>query len=122
MTYEIALGDRTYLSWSLRGWLLFKRFGISYKAQHARLASDEFTTPMQDFWPARTVPAVRFPDVTIADSLDGVRRSEPLSHRAQPLGSAVGYRAGTGAFGGAETGDGARRCQRRPDIGHADIL
>lgn len=41
MTYEIALSDRTYLSWSLKGWLLFKRFGISYKAQHAWLASDE---------------------------------------------------------------------------------
>lgn len=69
MTYEIALGDRAYSSWSLRGWLLFERFGIPYKARHARLASDAFATLMQDFRPARTVPAVRFPEVTIADSL-----------------------------------------------------
>jgi len=69
MPYEIALGDRAYSSWSLRGWLLFERFGIPYKARHARLGSDAFAMLMRDFWPARTVPAVRFPEVTNADSL-----------------------------------------------------
>nr|WP_306266436.1 glutathione S-transferase [Pararhizobium sp. IMCC3301] len=69
MTYEIALGDRAYSSWSMRGWLLFDHFGIPCKARHARLGSDAFTTLMRDFQPARTVPAVRFPEVTIADSL-----------------------------------------------------
>ncbi len=69
MIYVIALGDRAYSSWSLRGWLLFERFGIPYKARHARLGSDAFATMMQDFQPARTVPAVRFPEVTIGDSL-----------------------------------------------------
>jgi glutathione S-transferase len=69
MTYEIALGDRAYSSWSLRGWLLFERFTIPYTARHALLGSDAFTTMMQDFQPARTVPAVRFPDVAISDSL-----------------------------------------------------
>ncbi len=69
MTHEIALGDRAYSSWSLRGWLLFERFGIPYTARHARLGSDAFATMMQDFQPARTVPAVRFRDVAISDSL-----------------------------------------------------
>lgn len=68
MTYEIALGDRAYSSWSMRGWLLLEHFGIPYEARHARLGSDAFPTLMQDFRPARTVPAVRFPEVTIADS------------------------------------------------------
>lgn len=69
MSYEIALGDRAYSGWSLPGWLLFERFGIPYKARHAQLSSDGFAALMKEFRPARTVPAVRFPDVTISDSL-----------------------------------------------------
>lgn len=69
MTYEIALGDRAYSSWSMRGWLLFERFAIACTTRHARLGSDEFATMMQDFQPARTVPAVRFPEAVIGDSL-----------------------------------------------------
>lgn len=69
MTYEIALGDRSYSGWSLPGWLLLERFGIPYTARHAELSSDGFAAMMRDFFPARTVPAVRFADVTIADSL-----------------------------------------------------
>lgn len=69
MIYEIALGDRAYSSWSMRGWLLFEHSGIPYQARHARLYSDAFAKMMLDFQPARTVPAVRFPEVTIADSL-----------------------------------------------------
>lgn len=67
--YEIAIGDRAYSSWSLRGWLLFERFGIPCKVHHARLTTDEFATMIKGFYPSRTVPAVRFPDVTIGDSL-----------------------------------------------------
>lgn len=69
LTYEIALGDRAYSSWSLRSWLLFERFGIPCRARYARLGSDAFRTLIQEFHPARTVPAVRFPEVAIGDSL-----------------------------------------------------
>lgn len=27
MTYVLAIGDRSYSSWSLRAWLMFERFG-----------------------------------------------------------------------------------------------
>ncbi len=69
MAYEVALGDRAYSGWSLPGWLLFERFGIPFTARHAQLGSEGFATMMAGFHPARTVPAVRFADVTIADSL-----------------------------------------------------
>jgi glutathione S-transferase len=69
LTYEIALGDRAYSSWSMRGWLLFERFGIPCKARYARLGSDAFAKLIKEFHPARTVPAVRFPDMAIGDSL-----------------------------------------------------
>ncbi|MEY3309433.1 MAG: hypothetical protein RLZZ413_3471, partial [Pseudomonadota bacterium] len=28
MTYDLAIADRAYSSWSLRGWLLFDAFGL----------------------------------------------------------------------------------------------
>lgn len=53
----------------MRGWLLFERFGIPCKVRHARLGTDEFAALMKEFHPARTVPAVRFPEVVIGDSI-----------------------------------------------------
>ena len=69
MKYEIAIGDRAYSSWSMRGWLLFERFGIPCEVSHARLGTDQFAAMIKKFHPARTVPAVRFPEGAIGDSL-----------------------------------------------------
>ena len=33
MTYELFIGDRTYSSWSLRGWLMFENFGIPVRTR-----------------------------------------------------------------------------------------
>jgi len=30
MTYELYIGDRTFLSWSYRGWLMLEKFGLLY--------------------------------------------------------------------------------------------
>lgn len=68
--YELAIGDRGYSSWSLRGWLLFNAFGIAVQPHWARLYSDEFPRLMARFAPARTAPALRLPSgVVIAESL-----------------------------------------------------
>ncbi len=70
MTYSLAIGDRGYSSWSLRGWLLFDAFGIPVSTRTARLYTGDLPTLLQDFAPARTVPALRCPDGTVvADSL-----------------------------------------------------
>ncbi|MGO4908551.1 glutathione S-transferase [Pseudorhodobacter sp. W20_MBD10_FR17] len=70
MTYDLAIGDRAYSSWSLRGWLLFDAFGIPVKTQAARLYTDELPQLLAHFQPARTVPVMRTPDgVVIPDSL-----------------------------------------------------
>ena len=37
MTYTLAIGDCTYSSWSLRGWLLFDAFGIPVRLSRYRL-------------------------------------------------------------------------------------
>jgi len=57
--YSLAIGDRTYSSWSLRGWLLFEAFGIPVKLRTARMYTDEFPRLLEDFVPARTVPTLK---------------------------------------------------------------
>ncbi len=62
MDYELAIADRAYSSWSLRGWLLFDAFHIPVRTRVARLYSDGFGEMMARFAPARLVPAMRTPD------------------------------------------------------------
>jgi glutathione S-transferase len=70
MTYDLAIGDRAYSSWSLRGWLLFDAFGIPVNTRPARLYTDELPRLLAEFPPARTVPALRLPEgTTIGESL-----------------------------------------------------
>ena len=56
--YTLALGDHTYSSWSLRGWLLFEKFDIPVNLRKAHLYLQEFQDLMADFSPAKTVPAL----------------------------------------------------------------
>lgn len=62
MTYELAIGDRSYSSWSLRGWLFFEKFAIPVKIRTCVLYTDEVQRLLADFAPARLVPAVRTPE------------------------------------------------------------
>ncbi|MFT4716656.1 MAG: glutathione S-transferase [Paracoccaceae bacterium] len=61
MTYELAIGDRSYSSWSLRGWLLFAAFDLPVKTRTARMYSQGFHDLLADFAPARLVPAMKTP-------------------------------------------------------------
>lgn len=69
MTYELAIGDRTYSSWSLRGWLLFSAFEIPVKTRTARMYSDAFPALLAEFEPSRLVPAVKRDGAVIWDSI-----------------------------------------------------
>ncbi len=59
MTYVLAIGDRSYSSWSIRGWLMFARFGLPVTIKTARLYSPEVAALLKRFGAARTVPALR---------------------------------------------------------------
>lgn len=63
--YTLAIGDRAYSSWSLRGWLLFHAFGLPVSTQSGRLYTEDFSRLMAEFPPARTAPALRLPDGTV---------------------------------------------------------
>jgi glutathione S-transferase len=70
MTYHLAIGDRTYSSWSLRGWLLLEKFGLPVKCHTGRLYSEDFDRLLAEFSPARLVPALRTPDgILIGETL-----------------------------------------------------
>jgi glutathione S-transferase len=84
MTYELALGDRAYSSWSLRAWLLFEVFGIPVTTRVAPLFSDAFDRLMAHFAPSRTVPALKLPDGTVM--WDSLAISEELASRHPEAG------------------------------------
>jgi glutathione S-transferase len=68
--YDLVIGDRSYSSWSLRGWLLFDAFGVPVKTHLARLYSDELPNMLRDYVPAKTAPTMRTPDgVVVPESL-----------------------------------------------------
>ena len=79
MTYDLAIGDRSYSSWSLRGWLLFDAFGIPVSSHLARLYTAEVQQLLPAFFPARTVPAMRMPDGTVVP--DSLAIAEELASR-----------------------------------------
>lgn len=62
MTYDLIIGDYAYSSWSLRGWLLFERFGIPRRTKLLNFKEGGVPEQMPDMAPARTVPAIRTPD------------------------------------------------------------
>ncbi len=69
MTDILAIGDRTYSSWSLRGWLLFAAFGLPVEVRAARMYGAEFKALLAEFAPAMRVPAARIGGHTVWDSL-----------------------------------------------------
>ena len=71
MTYHIALGNIAYSSWSLRAWLLFERFGLSRRTTWVDFSAPRTTEEqLVDFFPARTVPALRTKEgAVISESL-----------------------------------------------------
>lgn len=67
--YHLAIGDRTYSSWSLRGWLMFAGFGIDVTVHSARMYSPAFRDMLDRFGGGPTVPAMRTGDIIVADTL-----------------------------------------------------
>ena len=61
MTYDLYIGDRTFSSWSLRGWLMFEKFNIPYRSHMLGLYSGRLQQDLADLSPARQVPVIRIP-------------------------------------------------------------
>jgi len=62
MTYELFIGDKSFSSWSLRGWLLFKKFNIEMREIMVGLYTGTMAQDLAPLHPARLVPSVRTPE------------------------------------------------------------
>ena len=61
MTYDLYIGDRTFSSWSLRGWLMLEKFNLPYREHLIGLYSGTMSDDMVALAPARLVPALKTP-------------------------------------------------------------
>ena len=85
MTYHLAIGDRGYSSWSLRGWLLFDAFNIPVQTHSARLYTDELPKLLAaQFFPAKTAPALRIESGPVV--MESLAIAEELASRHPDAG------------------------------------
>ncbi|MGC3938510.1 glutathione S-transferase [Roseobacter sp. EG26] len=62
MTYDLYIGDRTFSSWSLRGWLMLEKFDLSFRSHMIGLYSGTMTSDLANLAPARLVPVLKTAD------------------------------------------------------------
>lgn len=84
MTDILYIGDYAYSSWSLRGWLLYRRFGISCEVRRVDFTAGSVREQLDDLGPVRTVPSARFADGAIA--WDSLALAEELASRHPDAG------------------------------------
>ncbi len=70
MAYHLYIGDRTFSSWSLRGWLMLEKFGLPYKTTMVGLYGGTMAADLAHLPGAKTVPVMQTPSGGIVtDSL-----------------------------------------------------
>ena len=62
MTYQLYIGDRTFSSWSLRGWLMLEKFGLPFETNTVGLYSGTMAADLAHLAPAKTVPVLQTAD------------------------------------------------------------
>ncbi len=58
MTYQLYIGDRTFSSWSLRGWLMLEKFGLPFETHLVGLYAGTLAADLAHLAPAKTVPVM----------------------------------------------------------------
>jgi len=85
MTYKLIIGDRAYSSWSLRGWLLFEKFGIPHTLEHVSFSDDgDGWAAIHALPPAKTVPTIATDDGAVLS--DSLAMAEELASREPAAG------------------------------------
>ncbi len=84
MTYDLYIGDRTFSSWSLRGWLMLEKFNLSYRAHLVGLYAGTMAEELATVSPATLVPALRLPDGTVVG--ETMAMAETLAERHPQAG------------------------------------
>lgn len=84
MKYELIIGDRTFSSWSLRGWLMFEKFDIPFRTKMAGLYSGTMKQDLNTLIPARLVPVMRTPEGDVVG--ESMAMAETLAERHPDAG------------------------------------
>jgi len=66
---QLVIGNKNYSSWSLRPWLLFTHFDISFDEHFIALFSDNMLQAMKGYCPNNKVPVLIDEELTVCDSL-----------------------------------------------------
>jgi glutathione S-transferase len=65
MTYDLYIGDRTFSSWSLRGWLMLEKFSLPYRTHMVGLYTGTMAADLAPLAPAHLVPVLRTSNGTV---------------------------------------------------------
>ncbi len=84
MTYDLYIGDRSFSSWSLRGWLMFEKFGLPFRTHMVGLYDGTMAEDLAELAPARLVPVMRTPDGTVVG--ETLAMAETLADRHPDAG------------------------------------
>ena len=84
MTYDLYIGDRTFSSWSLRGWLMMEKFNLPYRTHLVGLYSGTMAAELAELAPAKLVPAIRTPEGTVIG--ESLAMAETLAERHPEAG------------------------------------
>lgn len=79
MTYDLYIGDRTFSSWSLRGWLMHEKFGLEFNTHLTGLYAGTMAGDMAHLAPAKLVPTLQLPDGTVVG--ESLAIAETLAER-----------------------------------------
>ncbi|WP_390911257.1 glutathione S-transferase C-terminal domain-containing protein [Pseudosulfitobacter sp. SM2401] len=83
MTYDLYIGDRTFSSWSLRGWLMLEKFGLEFNTHFIGLYAGTMAADMAHLAPAKLVPTLKLPDGTVVG--ESLAMAETLAERHADL-------------------------------------
>ncbi|MEQ6250601.1 glutathione S-transferase [Sulfitobacter sp. HNIBRBA3233] len=79
MTYDLFIGDRLFSSWSLRGWLMLRKFDLPHRIHLVGLYSGTMADDLAALAPARLVPTLRTPEGTVIG--ETIAMAETLAER-----------------------------------------
>ncbi|CUH83000.1 glutathione S-transferase [Thalassovita mediterranea] len=65
MTYNLIIGDRSFSSWSLRGWLMLEKFGLDFRTTDLSLYDGSYRAVLAPMAPAKLLPVLVCPDGTV---------------------------------------------------------
>lgn len=83
MTYDLYIGDRTFSSWSLRGWLMLERFGLDFNTHLVGLYAGTMASELTALAPAKLVPTLKLPNGTVVG--ESLAMAETLAERHADL-------------------------------------